>query len=119
MVLFRKVAPQHTYCDWLKVVAKTVAKNAHQNQAIIIEIVKDRHLVCSIKSNTWSIVCTTPSLSPHFLLGEGWTSYQIFKEGGLTGPQFLEEGCWERGGDFFSGFREDVGGGGLQFLDKK
>ena len=23
--------------------------------------------------------------------------------GGLTGPQFLEGGCWERGGDFFQG----------------
>ena len=22
---------------------------------------------------------------------------------GLTGPQLLEGGCWERGGDFFSG----------------
>ena len=25
------------------------------------------------------------------------------KAGGLTGPQLLEGGCWERGGDFFSG----------------
>ena len=33
------------------------------------------------------IVCTPP-----FLLG-----------GGLTGPQLLEGGCWERGGDFFQG----------------
>ena len=23
--------------------------------------------------------------------------------GGLTGPQLLEGGCWERGGDFFGG----------------
>ena len=23
------------------------------------------------------------------------------KRGGLTGFQFLEEGCWEKGGDFF------------------
>ena len=31
----------------------------------------------------------------HLLSAEGgWTSYQIFKkEGGLTGPQFLEGGC--------------------------
>ena len=43
VALFRKVAP-HTYRDWLKVVAKTVAKNAHQNQTIIIEIVKDGYL---------------------------------------------------------------------------
>ena len=33
------------------------------------------------------------------------------KRGGLTGPQFLERGCWERGGDFFTG--------GLEFLDEK
>ena len=25
------------------------------------------------------------------------------KRGGLTGSQFLEWGCWERGGDFFQG----------------
>ena len=25
------------------------------------------------------------------------------KRGGLTGPQLLEGGCWERGGDFFQG----------------
>ena len=28
----------------------------------------------------------------------GWVSYQLFKDGGLTGSQFLEEGWWERGG---------------------
>ena len=38
----------------------------------------------------------------------GWASYQIFRKGGLVGSQFLEEGCLERGGDFF---RE-----GLQFF---
>ena len=37
-------------------------------------------------------------------MGGGWTSYQIFQKGaGLTGPQFLQEGCWERGSDFFEG----------------
>ena len=36
------VAPQHTYCDWLKVVAKTVAINLYQNQATNIEILKDQ-----------------------------------------------------------------------------
>ena len=25
------------------------------------------------------------------------------KMGGLTGPQLLEGGCWERGGDLFQG----------------
>ena len=55
------------------------------------------------------IVCTPP---PRFC----WrgSSYQIFKEGGLTGPQFLEVGCWERVDELFRG----GGGGGLQFLDK-
>ena len=31
------------------------------------------------------------------------------KREGLTGPQLLEVGCWERGGDFFQG------GGGCSF----
>ena len=30
----------------------------------------------------------------------------------MTGPQLLEGGCWERGGDFFQG------GGGVQFSHK-
>ena len=34
-----------------------------------------------------------------------------FKKGDLTGLQFLEGGCWEKGGDFFQ--RR------LQFFDKK
>ena len=32
----------------------------------------------------------------------GWASNQIFKKGGLTRPQLLEGGCWERGGLQFS-----------------
>ena len=40
--LFRTVGVQHTYRDWLKVSAKTVAKLLHQNQAINIEILKDQ-----------------------------------------------------------------------------
>ena len=32
--------------------------------------------------------------------------------GGLTGPQLLKGGCWERGGDFFQGE-------GVQFSHKK
>ena len=44
--------------------------------------------------------------------GGGWSSYPIFKKGhGLTGPHFLEGGCWERVGVFFQG--------GLQFLHQK
>ena len=35
MILFRMVGPQHTYRDWLKVVAKTVAKHLYQNLAIL------------------------------------------------------------------------------------
>ena len=47
------------------------------------------------------IVCTpTP---PPFLLGGGWTSYQIFKKGSLIGPQLLEGGWWERSEWLFSG----------------
>ena len=33
--------------------------------------------------------------------------------GGLTGPPLLEEGCWERGGDFFHG------GGGVAIFKQK
>ena len=29
------------------------------------------------------------------------TSYQILKKEELTGPQFLEGDCWERGGRLF------------------
>ena len=31
----------------------------------------------------------------------------------MTGPQLLEGGCWERGGDFFQ-----MGGGEVQFSHK-
>ena len=56
------------------------------------------------------ILCT-----PHPLLLGGWASYQIFKKkgGGLIGPQFLEGGCWERGGGWIS-----LGGGSCNFLTK-
>ena len=59
------------------------------------------------------IVCNPPTPTPsplHPFLsagGGGQASYQIFKRdrgggGRLTaGSQFLEGGCWERGGDFF------------------
>ena len=56
------------------------------------------------------IECTTPS----FLQGRGGgASYQIFKKGGLPESQFLENDCWEKGGDFFMGGRG--GGGGAVF----
>ena len=58
------------------------------------------------------IECTTPS----FLQGRGGASYQIFKKGGLPESQFLEDDCWEKGGDFFMG--STGGGGGVQFLHK-
>ena len=46
---------------------------------------------------------------PLFLLGKGrWSSFQIFKKGGLTISQLLQGGCWERGVTLF---RE----GSLQF----
>ena len=41
------------------------------------------------------------------LSGKGWGGEwfepptQFSKRWGMTGPQFLERGCWERGGDFF------------------
>ena len=58
-----------------------------------------------------AIVCTPPP----FLQGGGggsWASDQIFKKGeGLTGSQFLEGRCWEKGGDFLLFFI--LRGGGL------
>ena len=44
----------------------------------------------------YDIMCTTPPL-----FTGGWMSCQIFKKGVLTGPQFLEGGCWEKGGNLF------------------
>ena len=41
--------------------------------------------------------------APPLSAGRGWASNQIFKKGGLTGPQPLEGGCWERGAWLFSG----------------
>ena len=35
---------------------------------------------------------------PPFLLKGGWTTYPIFKKGGLIGTEFLEGSCWERSG---------------------
>ena len=40
------------------------------------------------------------SLQPPFLL-EGWAFYQIFKNRGLTGPQFLMGVAGKEQGDFF------------------
>ena len=53
---------------------------------------------------------TTPP--PHLSVGGVEPPTKFSKRGeGLTESQFLEEGCWERGGDIFQG--------GLQFLHKK
>ena len=35
--------------------------------------------------------------------GRGWDSNQVFKKGGLTGPQLLEGVAGKEGGDFFQG----------------
>ena len=45
---------------------------------------------------------------PPFLQGEGGGEgveppTKFSKREGLTGTQILEEGCWERGGNFFQG----------------
>ena len=47
------------------------------------------------------IVCSPPPASLSAGGEEGWTSFQFFKKEGLTGPQLLEEGCWERVGWLF------------------
>ena len=55
-----------------------------------------------------------PSLSGGGGGGMGLNFHPNFQKGG-TGPQLLEGGCWERGGDFFRG----GGGGGLSFKFKQ
>ena len=56
-----------------------------------------------MKTRGWG----THSVHPPFCsgVGVGGLSLQpnIQKGRGLTGPQVLEGGCWERGGDFFHG----------------
>ena len=47
-----------------------------------------------------SIMCTPPFWGGGGGGGGGGAPDKIFKRGG-TGSQFLERGCWERGGDFF------------------
>ena len=58
------------------------------------------------------IQCAPPPPTLQFLLG-GSVSYPISKKGGLTGSQFLEGGCWKRGGNFFQ-----QGGRGCSFYIK-
>ena len=50
-------------------------------------------------------ICADPLCAHTPVCRGGWASNQIFKNGGaLTGPQLLEEGCWERGEvTFFTG----------------
>ena len=38
------------------------------------------------------------SVHPYVSAREWLTSHQTFKKGGLTGPKFLDVGCWEKGG---------------------
>ena len=64
-----------------------------------------------MKTRGWG----THSVHPPFLRGGGGgLSLQpnIQKGRGLTGPQVLEGGCWERGGEFFQG-------GGVAFVTPK
>ena len=41
------------------------------------------------------------SVHPYVSAREWLTSHQTFKKGGLTGPKFLDVGCWEKGGGVF------------------
>ena len=54
---------------------------------------------------THSIVGTPPLPPPLFLQGRRLSFEPNFQKGGgsLTGPQLLQEGCWERGSGFFMG----------------
>ena len=46
MTLYHLLTPENTYCDYLKVVAKSVSKYTQQNQEIDIEIVSDPYIEC-------------------------------------------------------------------------
>ena len=87
-----------------------------------------RHLVCpaadddfAIYRNTCMDMCfcyqVIVCMLPSPISAGGLSLLPNFQKGGgaLTGPQFLEGGCWERRGvgDFFQG-----GGGDCNFLTK-
>ena len=59
------------------------------------------------------VVASTLCAPPPLCAGRGRVEplTKFSKRGGLTGPQLLERGCWERGGDFFQGE-------GVKFLHK-
>ena len=61
--------------------------------------------VFQLQSQKCTIKCHFHSVHPPplpFSAGGRCTSNETFKKGGLTGPPFLEGGCWERGGCLFS-----------------
>ena len=54
----------------------------------------------------WERVAECYSVHPSLSAGGGGGGGELptkFQKRGLTGLQFLEGGCWERGGDFFQG----------------
>ena len=65
-------------------------------------------------TNQEPLIPTTPHPPPILLLEErgGWAYFQIFKKGGLTGPQFLEGAGGKEVGHLFQ--REEA-----EFLEKK
>ena len=73
-------------------------------------------------ANNYNIHCVHPP-PPPFLLGEVEPPIKSSKQEPLTGPQFLEGGWWERGGDLFQqktyiwGALPKKGGGLGQFAD--
>ena len=67
----------------------------HHQKYWLTKIFADKHGdIRNVKLKLASIMCTPPPLS-----AGGWGGVEpptnFSKSGVLTGPQFLEEGCWE------------------------
>lgn len=45
MTIFHLGAPEHIHRDQLKVLAKTIVKHNHQNQAITIETINNQYII--------------------------------------------------------------------------
>ena len=77
---------------------------------MLVNIVSQTHMLARFAMNS--------NISQHFRFWlPFWMKHlscseDIVRGSGLTGPQLLEPGCWEKGGDFF---QVGGGGGGLQF----
>ena len=94
---------------WLWIIA---TNKYHMTCTCITEVLATTLLTLSMTFPTWNRTPASMCLMldySYFILPTHsitfcwgcWASYQIFKKGGLTGSQVLEEGCLERDGWLF------------------